>query len=304
MTSKIEERITEEIKLLHDRLIEFKKVETRGKMQLSDENFFKVFNSIPIPMTIATLDEGRFISVNKPFYQALGFSEKELVGRRSIEFGIWKTPAQRKEIVKIIKNKGLVYSQEVLARTKSGNFLTMLWSGVVMTIQGIPCLLALSQDITERKKMEQALKECEQKQLEDNILLEEKNLALRALLRHVENERNKTKEDIEINVEKFIKPILNKLRIKGASPKYIKLLEDHLRGLTSSFGRKITQRSLGLSLREIEICDKIKSGLASKDIAELLNVSCQTIAKHRKNVRKKLGLSNKKINLASYLQKT
>ena len=110
------------------------------------------------------------------------------------------------------------------------------------------------------------------------------------------------KEDIAINVDETLMPIVEKLKIKGVSPKYIKLLKHHLKELSSSFGRKITQRSAKLTLREIEICNMIKGGLASKDISELLNLSRQTIEKHRKNIRKKLGLSNKKTNLYSYLQ--
>jgi DNA-binding CsgD family transcriptional regulator len=47
----------------------------------------------------------------------------------------------------------------------------------------------------------------------------------------------------------------------------------------------------------------IKSNLANKEISELLNLSCQTVEKHRKNIRKKLNLAGKKINLAAYLQK-
>ena len=47
----------------------------------------------------------------------------------------------------------------------------------------------------------------------------------------------------------------------------------------------------------------IRGGFASKDIAQALNLSVQTIEKHRKNIRKKLGLSNKEVNLAAYLQK-
>jgi DNA-binding NarL/FixJ family response regulator len=86
-------------------------------------------------------------------------------------------------------------------------------------------------------------------------------------------------------------PILKKLRLKGVSPKYIKLLEHNLKELTSSFGSKISQRSAKLTSREIEICGMIKGGLGSKEISELLNVSRQTIEKHRKNIRKKLGLS-------------
>jgi len=161
----------------------------------------------------------------------------------------------------------------------------------------------LERDITERKKAEAELKKSEQELRKDKLLLEQKNLALAELLEHMERTKNKTKEDIAINVEEFITPILKKLKIKGALPKYIKLLEHHLKELTSSFGRKITQRSTRLSSREIEICDMIKGGLSSKEISELLNVSYQTIDKHRRNIRKKLAIAKKKVNLTSFLQK-
>ena len=92
------------------------------------------------------------------------------------------------------------------------------------------------------KKSEHALRE-------DKLLLEQKNLALAELLEHMERTKNKIKEDIAINVEEFITPILKKLKIKGVLPKYIKLLEHHLKELTSSFGRKITQRNTRLSSR-------------------------------------------------------
>ena len=161
----------------------------------------------------------------------------------------------------------------------------------------------LERDINERKKAKVELKKSEQELREDKLLLEQKNLALAELLEHMERTKNKTKEDIAINVEEFITPILKKLKIKGALPKYIKLLEHHLKELTSSFGRKITQRSTRLSSREIEICDMIKGGLSSKEISELLNVSYQTIDKHRRNIRKKLAIAKKKVNLTSFLKK-
>ena len=153
-----------------------------------------------------------------------------------------------------------------------------------------------------RKSVEEELKDSERKLCEDKLVLGQKNLALKELIEHMERTKNKTKQDIAINAGEFIMPILKKLRLKGVSPKYIKLLEHNLKELTSSFGSKISQRSTKLTSREIEICGMIKGGLGSKEISELLNVSCQTVEKHRKNVRKKLGLSRKKANLASHLQ--
>ena len=59
--------------------------------------------------------------------------------------------------------------------------------------------------------------------------------------------------------------------------------------------------SYKLTPREMEICTMIESGLTSKEIPEQLNISCQTIDNHRKSIRKKLDITNKNINLSSYL---
>lgn len=155
----------------------------------------------------------------------------------------------------------------------------------------------------ERKRAEEALRESELKLREQSLALEQKNLALKEMIEHIERTKNRLEDEIMINLDEIVLPILKKLKIKGASPKYIKLLEYHLKELVSSFGRKITQRTMRLTPREIEICNMVKGGLTTKNLSELLNISCQTIEKHRKNIRKKLGLANKKANLTSYLQK-
>ena len=59
-----------------------------------------------------------------------------------------------------------------------------------------------------------------------------------------------------------------------------------------------------LSPREVEICELIRRGYDSKQIADLRNSSVQTVLKQRKAIRKKLGLDRKKINLATYLTST
>ncbi|MFK7825461.1 MAG: helix-turn-helix transcriptional regulator [Oligoflexales bacterium] len=56
-----------------------------------------------------------------------------------------------------------------------------------------------------------------------------------------------------------------------------------------------------LSPKEIQICNMIKNGLTVKEIAQMFHLSPRTVDKHRENIRKKLGLKSKKINLATYL---
>jgi len=80
------------------------------------------------------------------------------------------------------------------------------------------------------------------------------------------------------------------------------MIKYHLGKLTSSFGSKITKKSFNLTPREIEVSNLVKGGLTSKDISNLLNISYRTIEKHRRNIRQKLGISNKRINLTSFLR--
>jgi len=159
----------------------------------------------------------------------------------------------------------------------------------------------LKREITERKKVEQALIGSESKLQKQKLALEQKNIALREIIAQIEVEKRKIKNDIETNINIVVSPILKKLAIEKAPPKYVDLLQYHLRRLASSFGSKITEKNLNLTPREIEICNMVKGGLTSKDISNLLSISYRTVEKHRRNIRQKIGISNKNINLTSFL---
>jgi DNA-binding CsgD family transcriptional regulator len=160
----------------------------------------------------------------------------------------------------------------------------------------------LQREITEHKNTEKALIESESKLQKQKSALEQKNIALGEVIAQIEVEKRRIKDDIETNINIVVSPILEKLKIEKASAKYVNLLQYHLERLTFSFGNKITKKSLKLTPREIEVCNMVKGGLTSKDISNLLNISYRTIEKHRRNIRYKLGISNKRINLTSFLR--
>jgi len=160
----------------------------------------------------------------------------------------------------------------------------------------------LQKEIAERKNMEKSLIESEVKLQKQKTALEQKNVALREVIAQIEVEKSRIRDDIETNVNIVVSPILEKLKIEKDSAKYVNMLKYHLGRLTSSFGSKITKKSFKLTPREIEVCNMVKGGLTSKDISHLLNISYRTIEKHRKNIRQKLGISNKRINLTSFLR--
>lgn len=82
----------------------------------------------------------------------------------------------------------------------------------------------------------------------------------------------------------------------------IDALKHHINNLASSYGIEITKTHHNLSPKEIEICNLVKGGMASKEIADLLKISFRTVEKHHRNIRHKLGIVNKQINLSSFLR--
>ena len=114
--------------------------------------------------------------------------------------------------------------------------------------------------------------------------------------------RENLKEKISYNLEQFVMPLIHRLRRKSSADdkKYIDLLEIKLKALTSAFGVKISQEKWKLTAREIEICEMIKNGSNTKEIADLLCTSIRTVEHHRNHIRKKMGVS-RDVDLQNFL---
>jgi len=134
--------------------------------------------------------------------------------------------------------------------------------------------------------------------------LEELNTALKVLLDKREEDKSIIEGKIMSNVKALVQPYLAKL--KKISPvqnqkTIINILESNLNEIISSFSRHLSSKYLNLSPSEIQVANLVKQGKTNKEIAEILHVTSRTIAFHRENIRKKLGLTNKKTNLKTYL---
>ena len=156
---------------------------------------------------------------------------------------------------------------------------------------------------SEQKQAEKALFESEQQLKQQNQLLKEKNIALREIMNQVIMEKKNLEERVMDNVDQFLLPLLDKLKNSGSQIDigYITLLEDTLKHLTSAFGSNMARRMPRLTPRENEICNMIRSGLSSKEIAKVLNISHRSVETYRNYIRKKLGIINQKVNLATFL---
>ena len=134
--------------------------------------------------------------------------------------------------------------------------------------------------------------------------LEETNAALKVLLRQRTEDKDEFEAKLISNVKKLILPYLEELKRMPLDPKqetYLKILDTNLKEITLPFSRRLSAKYLNLTPKEIQVADLIKQGNSTKEIAEFLHSTKWTIDFHRKNLRHKFGLKNRKANLRSYL---
>ncbi len=133
--------------------------------------------------------------------------------------------------------------------------------------------------------------------------LQEKNVALREILGHIEEEKIVIKRQVAENIDQVLMPALKKLGKPDGSINrhYLDLITDALAELAETSGG-LSRAYATLAPREVEVCNLIRHGATSKQIADELFITLGTVKRHREMIRKKLGLKNKDINLATFLK--
>jgi DNA-binding CsgD family transcriptional regulator len=134
--------------------------------------------------------------------------------------------------------------------------------------------------------------------------LQEANTALRLVLTRIEQEKQEINEDIRTNVEKILLPILHALALQlpASQKKYIEMLRTNLEEITSPFISQLSSSYHSMTPTEIAICNMIRNGMRTKEIAEMRGVSEATINRHREKIRSKLKITNHNVNLTTFLQ--
>ena len=132
-------------------------------LRKSEEKFSKAFRQSPLMLTITSARDGRFVEVNQTKELISGWRRDELIGRTSIEMGIWVDPAQRVELLRRLSAEGTVRNLEAHFRTRYADVRDVLLSAELIEINGEPCILAVSADITDLKRAEATLRESEER---------------------------------------------------------------------------------------------------------------------------------------------
>jgi PAS domain S-box-containing protein len=162
----------------------------------------------------------------------------------------------------------------------------------------------LALEIEDRKRAEQSLRQREVELQAQSQHLGEVNTALKVLLEQREEDKTELAENVWSNVKQLIRPYLERLqksRLTTQQQILASILQSNLDNILSPLIRKLTATRLNLTPTEIRVANLVKEGRTNKEIAELLCVSKNTILFHRYNIRSKLGIKNKKVNLRSHL---
>jgi PAS domain S-box-containing protein len=127
-------------------------------LRLSEEKFSKAFRHSPAAMCMASVDDGQFFEVNEEFERLLGYPRGEIIGKSSLELGIWDDPRDRKHVVDMLNGTGAARNLEFRFRRKNGGLLVCRYSAERVALEGQTCVLSTIIDLTERKWAEEALR--------------------------------------------------------------------------------------------------------------------------------------------------
>ena len=136
---------------------------TEAAIRYSEDKFSRAFHASPDAINLTKLEDGTYLDVSEGFVKLCGWTREEAIGRTALELNIWVDPRDRQKAVEMIKAHGEYTGLEITFRRKDGSTLTGMMSGKVMEVDGVPCLLSVTRDISDRKAAESALRSAEQR---------------------------------------------------------------------------------------------------------------------------------------------
>jgi len=133
------------------------------ELRESEERFSKAFYSSPAPLIITRLVDGCFLDANDSFLSAFEYERDEVIGKTVHDLNIYVEHPDRKKLIEELREQGALRGYESRARTKSGRILDLLVFVEPIKLKGEQCILSTAHDITERKRIEEALRESEER---------------------------------------------------------------------------------------------------------------------------------------------
>ncbi len=257
--------------------------------------------------------KGKFRRWNKRAEELFGYHFEELKGKSA--FDLYARQSELEQMLSRLRQQGYVRNFEVNIRRKDGQIIPFDMSIRVLREGGmIIGSVCVARELSQIKQVQAALRKSNEeleKRVKErtaelsaaNTKLEEANIALRVLLEKKDESKAVHEQNLVFNIQQLIQPCLDKLHSSGLDAYqdfYMRMIQSQINEIISPLKRNLSDK-YGLTQTEVELVELIKQGHQTKHIAEHLNLSRRTIDTHRHNIRKKMGLLNKGVNLRAHL---
>jgi PAS domain S-box-containing protein len=267
----------------------------------------KVYESLDEAVFAVNPQDRRILSCNAASERIFGYSKNEMIGKKTEFLHVNKKAYKEygKKFARALAS-GTEFHIEYNLKNKDGKvFPTEHIVKAVQDESGLPPIhVTFIRDMTFRKLAEKQLQSQREELKSRAQRLEELNAALKVLLDQREREKRDLETQLSERVNGLIIPTLNKMRDKNIpdDPKdLLDILEANINEITKPVHLNISSEMMSLSPAETTVADLIKLGYQTKEIASKMNISIRTVEFHRDNIRKKLNIKGRKVNLKTYL---
>ncbi len=177
---------------------------TEERLRQSEDKFSRLFKLSPDAISLSDPDSGLLVEINDAYASLTGYAQSELVGKTSVEMGLFVNPQGRRRVVEQLERTGQVKNMEVEFRRKDGSHVLCSVSGQFITIGQERFLLAVIRDVTEFKRMQEMMIQSEKMVSVGGIaagIAHEINNPLGIIVQTAQNLVQRTRPDFHKNIE-------------------------------------------------------------------------------------------------------
>jgi PAS domain S-box-containing protein len=234
--------------------------------------------------------DGRILEANRAALKAYGYSREELLALTVAELRAPEARSNTQEQMALADAHGILF--ETIHCAKDGRRFAVEVSSQGADIEGTRTLISVIRDISDRKTAAQQLAEFE--------------AAVKVILQSKAQSTLELEESILLRVKNMVLPYLEKLsagKLTDIQRSHLGIIESQLKDIVKPFTSLSSVNYYQLTETEIQIAEMVKRGKTTKEIAALQQSSTRAVEFHRNNLRRKLGICNRKMSLKDILAK-